>query len=368
MGDARDDIRFMELALRLAGRRDAGRVSPNPRVGCVLVKDGAIIGEGWHEGAGEPHAEIAALKNAAGAARGATAYVTLEPCNHTGRTGPCVEALIDAGVAEVVYAVADPNPLAAGGAERLRAAGVKARRGVCEDDARSLIRHWLHRAETKQPYVVAKFAASLDGKIAAESGDSKWITGAEARAEAHAIRREVDAILVGANTVIADDPSLTARSGEHVVYEPLRIVLDSTARTSPGAKVFDRSGRGALLATTDAAPAARLAAFREHGVEILRLPAIAGRPDVTALLDHLGAREINSVLVEGGGETLGAFFDAGAVNEVAGFIAPIIIGGGKPSISGVGIDKIADALRLHRASFHTVGGDIFVRGRVGEQS
>ena len=355
----------MKRAIALAARAE-GRTAPNPMVGCVIVKDDNIVGEGWHEGPGLDHAEIGALKSAGDAARGATAYVTLEPCNHHGRSGPCAEALIDAGLAEVIYALSDPNPLAAGGAARLEQAGIKVTRSEFEKEARELNRFWLHKVDTGRPYVVAKFASSLDGKIASRSGDSKWITGKSARARAHDLRREVDAIIVGADTVIADDPALTARRDTGETQFPLRIVLDSTARTSPGAKVYDRAGKGAMLVTTAAAQTSRLAAFREHGVEIAILETDArGRPDLDALMNTLGARELNGVMIEGGGAVLGSFFDHGLVDEVWAFIAPVIIGGaGKAPVGGEGVASIANAFRLENINTQTLSPDILMRGRV----
>ena len=346
-----------------------GRTAPNPLVGCVIVKGDQIVGEGWHEGPGLDHAEIAALKSAGNKARGATCYVTLEPCNHTGRTGPCSVALIEAGIAEVSYAMADPNPVARGGAARLSEASIKVTHGIFEKEARVLNRFWLHHLAVKRPFVVAKFAASLDGKIATAHGDSKWITGQGARNRAHDLRREVDAIIVGADTVITDDPTLTARSGLQETHYPMRIVLDSTARTSPGAKIYDRAGKGAILVTTKAAQESRLAQFREHGVEILTLDVgHNGRPDLDALLNDLGARGLTGVMVEGGGAVLGSFFDEGLVDEVWAFIAPIIIGGaGQSPVAGVGISSIADAFRLEDIETQVLCPDILVRGRVTKE-
>ena len=352
MGDARENSPFdafavqaMERAIAIAQRAE-GQTAPNPMVGCALAKDGRIVGEGWHEGPGKDHAEIMALKRASDDARGATAYVTLEPCNHTGRTGPCSEALIEAGVAEVVYAIADPNPVAAGGADRLRAAGVNVRSGLCEMQAQRLNRAWLHALKTKRPFVTAKTAMSLDGRIAAASGESQWITSPESRRAAHLLRARVDAIIVGANTVIADDPALTARLDDETRY-PLRIVLDGAARTSPGAKVYERTGRGALLATTARAGAERLSAFREMGVDVLVLPAEdKGRVDIDALLAVLCDCNVHHVMVEGGGEVVGAFFDADRIDEIELFIAPKLIGGGKPAFGGVGVARLADAARF----------------------
>lgn len=370
MGDARDhDLQFMREALALA-MRGAGSVAPNPLVGCVVVTDGAIIGRGWHEGPGKPHAEIVALRDAGDAARGAGVYVTLEPCNHTGRTGPCVDALLDAGVAEVIYALADPNPVAAGGADKLLAAGVAVRGGVLRKEAREQNRFWLHWLETKRPYVIAKFAASLDGKLATHAGESKWITGPASRARAHELRRRVDAIVVGADTVIADDPSLTARPENAEPQFPLRVILDKAGRTPPGAKVYGRVGRGALLVASEKTPSARLDAYREHGVEILQLEADAdGRPDLEALVDALGARGINAVMVEGGGAVLGSLFDARLVDEVWAFIAPVVIGGkDAPALAGRGIALLADAFRLIDPETELLDGDILVRGRIRKEA
>ena len=365
MGAAQNHMmRAIELA-----KRAEGKTAPNPLVGCVLVKDEQVVGEGWHKGPGLDHAEVAALKVAGDNARGSTAFVTLEPCNHTGRTGPCAEALIEAGVAEVVYALSDPNPIAASGGEALKKAGVKVSHGLCEDQARSLNRFWLKQLRAARPYVVAKFAASLDGKIATHKGDSKWITNSASRARAHDLRKEVDAIVVGANTIIADDPSLTARKDDEVVGEPLRVVLDSTARTSPGAKVFDRSGKGALLVTTTKAPESRLAQFREHGVEILILDrGHDGRPDLPLLLAALGERGVNGVMVEGGGAVLGGFFDAGLVDEVWAFVAPTIIGGkGKTPVGGEGASFVTDAFSLSNVETEMLEGDILMRGILNEK-
>ncbi len=359
------DERFMRRALALAARGE-GLTAPNPMVGCVLARDGEIVAEGWHKGAGTPHAEAEALRDAGDGARGATAYVTLEPCNHWGRTGPCAEALIEAGVAEVIYAMADPNAEAAGGAATLRAAGVAARGGLCEPEAAALNRGWLHRLRAGRPYVFAKFAASLDGKIATHAGHSQWITGPAARARGHDLRAGVDGVIVGANTVIADDPALTARPSGRETRRPLRIVLDSAARTPPGAQVYDRAGAGALLAVTDATPRARLDGFRGLGVDILTLPKDAhGRPDAEALLQALGARGLNAVMIEGGGAVLGAFFDAGLIDEVWAFIAPVVIGGaGKTPVGGVGAARLDEAFRLDAVEIEQLGPDMLMRGRI----
>ena len=360
-----DDRLHMMRALALA-ERGMGKTAPNPMVGCVIVRGGAVVGEGWHAAAGAPHAEVRALDAAGGQARGSTAYVTLEPCNHQGRTPPCAEALLAAGIAEVVYGLADPNPVAAGGAAYLRERGVEVRSRVCEKEARLLNRFWLHVIACDRPYVVAKFAASLDGKIATASGESKWITGPEARARAHELRRRVDAIVVGASTVVADDPALTARDGDNIIGQPLRVVLDSAGRTPPDAAAFGDNGRGSLLATTARTPPARLEAYRALGTETLVLEADrSGRPDVVQLMSALKERGVCGVMVEGGAEVLGSFFDAGLVDEVWAFIAPVIIGGaGKTPVAGLGSAILANAFRLKDTETEHFGQDILVRGFV----
>lgn len=364
MGDARKDhIAFMRMALALAAR-GAGAAAPNPMVGCVLVKDGDIVGSGWHEAPGKDHAEVAAIKDAGDAAKGSTAYVTLEPCNHTGRTGPCTEALIEAGVIEVVYALADSNPVAAHGATRLLTAGVKVVGSVCADEARELNRDWIHALNHKRPYVIGKSAMTIDGRIATGAGESKWITSENSRAKAHQLRRFANAIVVGAETLIADDPALTARTGNSgEAHQPLRVVLDSTGRTPLGAKAYERTGKGAVIATTEAAPQSRLAAYQEMGVETVALPAgPQGRPDLHELLSALFARGVINVLIEGGGEVLGAFFDADLLDEVQLFMAPKLIGGGRPAFAGDGVKRLNDAERFAFAPPEQLGPDILWRG------
>lgn len=371
MGDARPETAIepqeersaMQRALELA-RRAIGETAPNPMVGCVLMKaPDVVVGQGWHKGPGTDHAETMALKEAGDAARGATAFVTLEPCNHTGRTGPCVEALIKAGVAEVVYAAADPNPIAAGGGETLRAAGVKVRSGLCEEEAKDLNRAWLHALKHLRPYVVAKSAMSLDGRIATAAGESKWITSPESRAAGHKLRMQADAVLVGAATVTADDPALTART-ETGTRAPLRVVLDSTGRTSTGAKIYERSGNGALLATTARASSDRISAYSEMGVETLILPAdLSGRPEITELLGALYERDVLHLMIEGGGEVLGGFFDADLIDELHLFIAPKLIGGGKPAFGGDGVGALSDSSRFDLTQMEPLGPDQHWRGR-----
>lgn len=364
----------MSRAVELA-RRAEGFTSPNPMVGCVVVSGGVIVGEGFHLKPGGAHAEVEALRAAGETARGATLYVTLEPCNHVGRTAPCVDAVIAAGVAEVVFALADPNPAASGGADRLRAAGVAVRSGVLETEARRLNRVWLHRLATGRPYVFAKFAASLDGRIATHTGESRWITGPEARARAHDLRQASDAIVVGVGTVLADDPALTARPesdfGGLAPRNPLRVVLDSAGRTPAEAKIFqDTDAAPTLIATTERAPGGFHEVCAAAGVETVVLPQDdAGRPRLPALLGALAARDLNSLMVEGGARALGAFYDAGLVDEVWAFLNPRVIGGPAPgAVGGEGAARLADAARLKDVEIERLGEDLLVRGAVRKEA
>jgi len=356
----------MRLALELA-RRGLGRTHPNPPVGAVIVRDGRVVGRGYHPKAGEPHAEIFALREAGDAARGATMYVTLEPCVHHGRTPPCVDAILAAGIAEVHIATLDPNPVVHGqGVAKLRAAGVKVVLGEGEADAQRLIEGFAHWVRTRRPWVVVKYAMTLDGKIATRTGHARWITGPQARVWVHRLRDQVDAILVGRGTVEADDPRLTTRvPGATTVHHPLRVVLDSRGRAPLTARVFaaDLPGQ-TVLAATPALPPARRAAFEAQGVEVWTLPAGAdGRVSLPALLDALGARGITTLLVEGGPTVLGAFFDAGLVHKVHAFVAPVVFGGAAPSaIGGWGVARADQAPRLRAVTIERLGDDLLVTG------
>ncbi|WP_411819513.1 bifunctional diaminohydroxyphosphoribosylaminopyrimidine deaminase/5-amino-6-(5-phosphoribosylamino)uracil reductase RibD [Hyphococcus formosus] len=365
-GEGDQHLHFMRRALALA-QTGEGRTSPNPMVGCVIVRDGSIIGEGAHLGAGLAHAEVIALKDA-GDAKGATAYVTLEPCCHHGRTGPCTEALINAGVTTVYFAVADPHPLASGGGERLRSAGIEVHSGLCEAEAREQNRFWFFAEENKRPMVVAKMAMSLDGRIATENGDSQWITNEEARRSGRALRKSVDAVLVGADTIIYDNPRLTARDENDTdfdpAYQPLRVVIDSTGRTDPQSKVY---GDGALLAVTDMISPMTKTPFETTGTDVVIFPRdVHAQIDLEALLAELYSRNVQSLLVEGGSTVLGSFFDQTLVDEVWAFLAPTMILGGKakPAIGGQGPSALADATRLANITVENIGDDLLVRGRV----
>lgn len=359
----------MQRALELAARA-RGRTSPNPMVGAVIVRDGQIVGQGYHQRAGTPHAEIHALREAGERARGATVYVTLEPCVHHGRTPPCTDALIQAGVAEVHMAMLDPNPKVAGrGRQALERAGIRTVVGEAEEVARRLNAAFITWITTGRPRVIAKFAISLDGKIATRSGESQWITGYEARRRGHELRDQVDAILVGRGTVQADDPQLTTRlDGQEDVQHPLRVILDSRGRVPLGARVFDPTLPGrTVTATTAAMPVEQRRALAQHHVEVMVLPADEeGRVSLPHLLDTLGEREITTLLVEGGSTVLGSFFQADLVDEVMAFIAPKIIGGqaAPGPVGGAGVARLYDAVPLTDLRVESIGSDVLITGNV----
>lgn len=362
---------YMQRALSLA-RQALGNTSPNPAVATVIVKDGVIVGEGHTQPAGSWHAEVVALKQAGDAARGATMYVSLEPCCHYGRTPPCTQAIIAAGVTEVHLATLDPNPLVSGrGRAELEAAGIKTLVGEHEEEAQELNEAYIKFITSRMPFITAKFAMSLDGKIATKTGDSKWITGEEARKYAHSLRRMADAIMVGVETVISDDPQLTAREdadeNDNNCRQPLRVVVDSRGRTPTAARILQMPGQ-TLIASTSSIELAREKELREAGAEVLRLPAKGDRVDLTELLRTLGRRELTSVLVEGGGTLLGSFFDQGLVDKVCAFVAPVIIGGGEAitAVEGQGIDKMTEVLRLQRLKIEKLGDDVLICGYVRE--
>nr|WP_237404550.1 bifunctional diaminohydroxyphosphoribosylaminopyrimidine deaminase/5-amino-6-(5-phosphoribosylamino)uracil reductase RibD [Streptomyces sp. SN-593] len=343
----------MRRAVALSARA-LGATAPNPVVGCVILDAaGRVAGEGWHQRAGGPHAEVHALLAAGERARGGTALVTLEPCNHTGRTGPCAQALIEAGVARVVYAVADPSPVASGGARTLRDAGLDVAGGLLADEAAAVNTAWLTSVRRGRPHVRWKYAATLDGRIAAADGSSRWITSSEARADVHRLRAEADAVVVGSGTLLADDPHLAVR-GIDGVTQPLRVVVDTRARTTAGARVLDDAAP-TLIAVGEDADTAHLA-----GVDVVRLPyAPQGRGiDVAALLAELLARGVRAVLLEGGPTLAGAFVAAGYVDAVTAYLAPALLGAGPAALDGGGISTIAQALRLDVTGVDRLGPDL----------
>ncbi len=357
-------MEHMQRAVQLAGGA-LGATSPNPAVGAVLVRDGRIVGEGYTRPPGGPHAEAVALAEAGELAHGATLYVTLEPCAHHGQTPPCTDAIIRAGVAEVRAALRDPNPaVRGGGMEALEAAGVRVALGEGADEARSVLEGYLHWIATGLPLVVAKFAMSLDGKIATAAGESQWITGEEARRRAHELRAAADAVMVGVGTALQDDPRLTTRdaSGRPADRQPLRVVVDSGGRVPPSAQVFAAHG-SVMIAVADATPT-REQALREAGADVFRLPAQDGRVDVRALLGALGERGVTSLLVEGGGDLLASLFEGRMVDRVEAFVAPMIIGGrdARTPVEGEGVPRLAEALRLNRVTVERLGEDIHIIG------
>lgn len=345
--------------------------SPNPRVGAVVVaSSGEFVGEGWHERAGGAHAEVVALSEAGTRARGATVVVNLEPCAHHGRTAPCADALVEAGVARVVFSILDPDPRTAGkGRERLRSAGVATETGRFVERAERLNEPFLVSVREGRPFVHVKWGATVDGKTATAGGASRWITGEEARADGMRLREECDAILVGAGTVLADDPALTRRAGlNRSIVGHRRIVVDGRLMVAADRRVFSPESPGeAWLATAMAADDPRLLPFRERGVRVLSLPsAKAGRVDLHALLAELGRVEVRSLLVEGGGETAWGFLEDRLVDRVTGYHAPLLLGGrGAPAaVSGEGFATLAGAPRLAGLEVAPLGDGYRVTGRV----
>ena len=359
------DEKFMREALRIA-RNAEGRTSPNPLVGAVIVKDGKIIAEGWHRQAGTPHAEIHALNMAGDLSRGATLYVTLEPCSHFGRTPPCTQAIINAGISRVVAAMSDPNPKVAGhGFELLRAAGIAVEVGLLEAEARRLNEVFLKWITRRLPFVTMKFACTLDGKIATVAGESQWISSEESRRFTHHLRDINDAILVGVGTVLADNPSLTTRLVEG--KNPVRVIVDSNARTPLESKVVaDKSAR-TIVAVTANAPPDKVRALKLRGVEVITAGNFE-RVDLTALMHALAEREITSVLVEGGGTIHFSMLRARLVDKVLAFIAPKLIGGSRAlsAVGGEGFAKLSDAVELDNFTAQTLGADILISGYVKE--
>ena len=355
----------MERAIQLA-RSARGTTSPNPSVGAVIVKDGVILGEGWTSPPGGPHAELVALRQAGTGADGASLYSTMEPCCTWGRTPPCTDAIVAAGISEVHAATIDPNPRISGkGLEELRRAGIVVTCGTCEESALEMYEAFSKHVRTGLAFVTAKFAASLDGKIATRTGSSRWITGEAARWHAHELRRGCDAIIVGVNTVVADNPQLTARWPDGPLHsrQPLRVVLDSSGRTPPDAAILAQPGE-TIIATVDM-PAHRIKALEAAGARVLTAESTGdGQVDIRRLLEHLGQQGVVDLIVEGGGALLGSMFDAGLVDKVTAYIAPVIIGGSlAPSpVGGRGVEDISQAPRLTRTRVETLGEDVLITG------
>ena len=357
-----DDSKWMKRALRLA-ERGRGRTSPNPMVGAVLVKDGKIVGEGYHAKAGEAHAELGALKEAREEARGATLYLTLEPCTHYGKTPPCAPEVIEAGVKRAVIGMEDPNPLVKGkGIEILRRAGLEVEVGVLERECRRVNEAFCKYILKKEPFVILKVAATLDGKTATRIGDSKWISGEASRRFVHSMRNQVDGVLVGIGTVLRDDPLLTARvrGGR----DPYRIVLDSRLKIPEEAKVIGTSPSKAIIAATALAPKDKIEKFEKRGVQIFIFDSKEGKVDLKSCLSKLGEIGIMSLLVEGGTQVNGSFLDEGLIDKLLLFLSPKTIGDQQaPGIfDGRGVVNLQEAIALKEMKTKRVGEDILIEG------
>lgn len=359
------DERWMLQALELA-RRGRPTAAPNPCVGAVVVRDGELVGEGWHRAPGEPHAEVHALRAAGEAAREATLYVTLEPCCHTGRTGPCTDVVLAAGIRRVVVGLVDPDPRVLGrGLDILRQAGLTVDLAPphLREQCGRLNEFFVHVRRTGLPFVTMKYASTLDGKIATRAGHSQWISGPEARRWVHEQRALHQAVLVGVGTVLADDPRLDVRlDGHH--RQPCRLVADSLARTPPTSRLFTTAGGPIIIATTTAAPAPKVEALRQAGAEVLELPGRAGRVDLASFCAELGRRELQSVLLEGGGALNAAMLEGGLVSKVAAFLAPRLIGGASAPgpVGGPGVERLEQGWELEQVESTRVGKDLLIEG------
>ncbi len=359
-----DDLRHMARALKLA-QRGLYTTDPNPRVGCVVVNDGEVVGEGFHARAGEAHAEVVAVEAAAGAARGATAYVTLEPCCHSGRTGPCTERLISAGVKTVVAAMRDPNPEVAGkGLAALRSAGVGVREGLMQVEAQKLNPGFISRMARGRPHLRLKLAASLDGRTALASGESRWITGEAARRDVQRLRARSSAILTGVGTVLADNPRLDVRenfaspeTAGAEIRQPLRVVVDSRLNTPPDARIIPPPGSVLIATLDDTTPAAD--ALRSAGAEVVALPPAGERVGLAPLLDYLAGRGVNELHAECGATLAGALLDAGLVDELVLYLAPLLLGAhGRPLAALQEIVGMEQRLELRLEETRVVGDDL----------
>jgi diaminohydroxyphosphoribosylaminopyrimidine deaminase / 5-amino-6-(5-phosphoribosylamino)uracil reductase len=348
----------MRRALRLA-ERGRGSTSPNPPVGAVIVSDGEIVGEGWHRGAGQPHAEVEALTQAGSRARGATLYLTLEPCTHEGRTPPCAPAVIEAGIARVVIAAEDPNPQERGaGIDALRTAGIDVTTEVLGEEARSLIAGFASLMTTGRPLVTLKIAQSLDGRVAAADGSSKWITGPAARRDAHRLRAAADAVLTGVGTVIADDPALTCRIRGFAGRQPTRVILDSTGRTPLDAQILYPVAP-TLIAVTHKVTDEVTAALRARTAEVVRFPGRDARVDTSAVITELGARGMTDVLVECGPVLAGDLVEHGLVDRFIFYVAPKLLGTvGLSGIAGLVVPNVNEARELTVTGVRRLGADI----------
>jgi len=355
---------WMRRAIDLA-RKGKGRTSPNPAVGAVIVKNGRVIGEGWHKKAGGPHAEITALASCETSPKGAVIYVTLEPCNHTGKTGPCAPALIEAGLSEVVIGARDVSPKKGRrGIEALKRAGVKTRAGVLKSECDRLVEDFTKHSATGIPHITLKAAITLDGKIATRTGDSKWISSSASRSRVHRLRNEMDAVIVGSDTVIADDPQLTVRHGRPRL-NPLRVIVDGELSISAKSKIITTARRiPTLVAVTKSASPKKIGAIRKAGAEVAIIKGASKKINLRALLKELGNRNIMSAMMESGGALAGAAIKAGLVDRVLFFIAPKIAGGDYYAINVDGVAKMSSAWELTEVEVARSGPDIMIEGRI----
>jgi diaminohydroxyphosphoribosylaminopyrimidine deaminase/5-amino-6-(5-phosphoribosylamino)uracil reductase len=360
---------YMRMALDLAAK-GAGYVAPNPMVGAVVVKDDRIVGRGYHQALGAPHAEVNAINDAGEMAREATLYVTLEPCHHYGRTPPCTRKVLEAGIRRVVVAMADPNSHVTGGGNAfLSAQGVDVIVGVCEPDALRLNESFVKFIKSQSPFVVLKMAATLDGRIATRTGDSRWVTGPQARALVHQLRHEMDAVMVGIGTALADDPELTTRLEKGRGIDPIRIVLDTHLSLSPKARMLNQmsASETIIVCGADAAKEKKMR-LQDKGAGILEVPLSDGRIDMKPLVAQLGARGITSLLIEGGAQVAGSALEAGIVDKLWFFYAPKLLGGGDgiPLCAGKGPEKMNDCLQLHGTKVGRAGDDIVITGYLNQ--
>lgn len=361
-----DDEYFMKMALHLA-KKGRGYTSPNPLVGAVIVKGGQVKGRGYHQSIGEAHAEVNAIANAGSEARGATLYVNLEPCNHTGRTPPCTRKILEAGIRRVVFAMEDPNTIAGGGAAFLKKHGVEVRKGVCEKQAQRLNEAFIKYVQTKRPFVILKCAATLDGRIATRSGDSKWVTGEKARRFVHQLRHGVDAILVGIGTIRADDPSLTTRLDSAKGADPVRIVLDTHLSISPEARILKLdSDSDTILVTGRNISEIKKKSVQKRGVRFIQQPDASDQIDLNLLMDQLGSMGIASVLIEGGSRVIASAFSSGIVDKIHFFYAPKILGGddGVPICTGTGRRLMKESIRIKNIRIRRFDDDVMIEGYI----
>ena len=360
---------YMQMALDQAAE-GLGHVSPNPMVGAVVVREGRVVGRGHHQRFGGPHAEVHALAQAGAAARDATLYVNLEPCNHTGKTPPCTDTILKAGIRRVVTAMEDPNPLVAGGGHaRLRDAGLSVVTGVCATEARRLNEAFVKWIRTRRPFVTLKCAATLDGRLATRTGDAKWVTGPQARAFVHRLRHAADGVLVGVNTVKADDPRLTTRLEQGPGVDPLRIILDTRLSLPLTARLLhQQSSAATLVVTGPEASAAARAAVAATGAQVVSAPLHQGRIDLTWLMGHLGAMGVASLLIEGGGQVAGAALRGGIVDKLCLFYAPKLLAGddGVPICAGPGPALMRDSLMVKSIRTQRLGEDLLVEGYLAD--